>query len=107
MKNKNINDDLKGFKDFIDQPKNKVKPKISNSDLITFLEYETIRIEKLTELFYKKGVLLKKYPHQNKIKEELLNYNQELKSKIIKKLAHNDSTLVKSLAELFNPHFRN
>lgn len=109
MVKKNIHEDLSGFKDFIDlKQKAPVKTSRSSSaELLTFLDYETTRIDKITSLFSERSILLKKHPHQEKIRNDLADYNNELKTKLIEILSKEDSNLMKSLAELFNPHFRN
>lgn len=105
---KKIDEDLRGFKDFLSTPKalNKLTPRRHDSQLVTFLEQETARIDKLTRLFSEKSINLKNYPHQQKIKEEITIYNKELREKLIKVLSQKDSPLIKSLSELFTPHFR-
>lgn len=108
--NRKNKEDIKGFLDFL-APEKKDSAARSNknsaTELLTFLENESIRIEKLTHLYSEQSIILQKYPHQQEIKRRLILNNQKLRKEIIAILSKNNSPLMKSLAELFNPHFRN
>ena len=105
-------DDLIGFKDFLDdqgiQKPRRFKNDKRNEDfeLLTFLEQESERLDQHLKLFEEKSYMLKNYPQDIELLIQAEEQKSSLKSDAIQKLKRLDSPLMKSLAEIFNPHFR-
>jgi hypothetical protein len=104
--------DLTGFKDFLEGDKSlsakQYKKERHNGDaeLFTFLEQDSKRIERHLKLYEEKAYMLKEYPQEIELMIQLEEHKNELRSQIVTKLKEQNSPLMKSLAELFNPHFR-
>lgn len=107
MSPKENDDDLIGFRDFIEKENQKgVKTskkreeKSSSFELLTFLESESIRLEKQKRLYEEKAYILKNYPQGKSINFNLesdLMANLDILSKM---LLRKDSSLMNSLNEI-------
>lgn len=105
--------DLSGFHDFLDDPtpstrnkKNYKKKQPDDFELLTFLETDSKRLDLHLRLFQEKSFMLKNYPQEIEVLLQLEKHRDKLKSDATALLKSPDSGLMKSLAELFNPHFR-
>jgi len=94
-------DDLAGFRDFIDGSNDKSikapKRRDNNTqgfELLTFLDNESMRLEKQSRFYEEKIYMLKNYPQQKAINYQL---SEELKSQ--KELL--DRMLLKDMSPLF------
>jgi hypothetical protein len=109
-KKKNENDDLIGFRDFLDHEHEKTSQKMSKKrdtdfELITFLEQDSKRITKHIETFEEKIYVLKNYPQDIKLLSDQEFEVTKSKVKVIANLSRNDSPLLINLAELFRTYF--
>lgn len=107
---KDIPEDLIGFKEILTDAdlKRHQKPKRdigNNYEIFTFLERESIRLSKIIELCEDKVFILKKYPQQQSIHNELNKEVETIKKEIIDELKLKDSPLTKNLDELLSSHF--
>ncbi|MBD65471.1 MAG: hypothetical protein CME62_09710 [Halobacteriovoraceae bacterium] len=109
MTKKENDDDLIGFKDFIEYTDKKKghKRRVENDnfELQTFLEKDAKRLSNQIELFEEKAYMLKTFSQSQKIKEKVIAENAELRDKIIQKLIANPSGLVSNLTEVLRSHF--
>lgn len=101
-------DDLIGFKDFLDAegdkaPKNNKRRRDSNNsgfELLTFLENESSRLDKQNKFYEEKIYMLKNFPQSEPIKN---NVSQEIEvnlSILEKMLLKKDSSFFKSMNEI-------
>jgi hypothetical protein len=110
MTKKKNNEDLSGFQDFIDAANDgpsKIprKNRVDGFELLTFLEQDSQRLENMIRLYEEKAFLLKNYPQDTDLIIKLDGHNSFLRQQLIEKLGKKNSPLMKSLAEMFNPHF--
>lgn len=104
----NDDDDLIGFRDFIDgennsAPKGAKRRRESNSagfELLTFLENESQRLDKQNKFLEEKVYMIKNFPQSNRIQFQL---DEEIDSQIDildKMLLKKDSSFFKSMNEI-------
>lgn len=110
MTKKKSNDDLIGFRDFLDHEQEKtsqknVKKRDTDFELITFLEQDSKRITKHLETFEEKVYVLKNYPQDIKLISDQDFEVTKSKVKVMTNLNRNDSPLFINLAELFRNFF--
>lgn len=102
--------DIIGFKEFL-EPKGSNKgpqesrQRVDGFELLTFLEQDSTRIEKLKNLFEEKAYLISNYPQDPVLNINLNSNNLMTKSDVTEELRSNTSPLVRNLAEMFNRHF--
>jgi len=119
MSKKNKSDDeLVGFKEFIDylgvdntekgQPGKAVNGnrRQHGFELVTFLGHDANRLKKLIKLYEEKTYMIKNYPQAEALQKEQKDKNNNLKSELIEMLNRDDSPLFRSIAEMFNAHFK-
>lgn len=102
--------DLIGFKEFIEhQEKNIVKTNLRDSQtsytLLTFLETESLRLNKAIELYENKIDILKKFPQDEKLIQKEQEKLQTDKEALVLKLQEADSTLTQNIDEILQLHF--
>lgn len=110
MTKKKSDDDLVGFRDFLD---NEPEPQLGKSnvkryndfELMTFLEQDSKRITKHIETFEEKVYMIKNYPQDIKLTSELEVDVASKRGEVLSYLNRNDSPLVINLSELFNLYF--
>lgn len=105
------NDDLIGFRDFLEDDDQKKKGSANkridnlNYELLAFLEKDASRLDKHISLFEEKTFMLKNFPVDSKIIVDLESENIELKIDIINLLKSNPSALHSNLSEILEDHF--
>lgn len=109
-KKNNFQEDMIGFKDFMDdEPQKKTtrakRDTSSGHELLTFLERESTRLSKVLDLCEEKTFNLKKYPQSDKIVEEIEQSLITARKDVIKRMSAITSPLTKNLNELLNSHF--
>lgn len=106
---KKNNDDLIGFKDFIDHEAKQSAPKASRRDndfeLITFLEQDSIRLTKHIEAFEEKVYVIKNFPQEEKLLAQQERILKAKKETMLGLCSRNDSPLILNLSELFQIFF--
>lgn len=110
MTKKNKDDDLIGFRDFIDfeseKKTSRPNPKRYNDfELMTFLEQDSRRITQHIETFEEKVYMIKNYPQDIKLITEQELEVAEKKGTVISYLTRNDSPLIINLSDIFNNFF--
>lgn len=113
MSKKTNDPDLVGFKEFIEDQKIKLNTKppsgtraeSSSHELLTFLNHETTRLDKLISLVEEKTHILKNYPQDSAIKIEL--ETQLIKNRVFlfENLKSRESIFWKNLNEVYLKHF--
>ena len=104
-------DDLIGFKDFLEQERKKSEIKgpprnrTDGFELLTFLEQDSIRIEKLIKIFEEKSYVLKNYPQAKSVLADISTHRDLLRQQLIETLAQKSSHLFQNLAEIFDKHY--
>lgn len=109
MSPKENDDELVGFRDFIDE-ENKKRVKTSRKreghsssfELLTFLESESIRLEKQKKLFEEKSYTLKHHPQGKNINFYLDSDLSSHLDLLDKMLLQENSSLMSSLNEILN-----
>ena len=110
MTKKNSDDDLIGFRDFLDSESEKTTAKMptkryNDFELMTFLEQDSIRITKHIETFEEKVYMIKNYPQDVKLTTDLEMDVASKKGEVLSYLNRNDSPLTINLSDLFNSFF--
>lgn len=104
-------DDLKGFEDFIesvsDGPVQEKNPKSVGGEALSFILNDNIRLKKISRLVSDQLPLAKNHSQGERIIEHQRNLNQQLKNKLHAILNEPDSTLQKSLSQMWNNFFNN
>lgn len=107
MTPKKDDDDLVGFRDFIDgeseKPKIAKKRRDNNSsgfELLTFLESESKRLELHSHFFEEKAYMLKNHPQGRAINFELDKELNENLDTLTRMLMKSDSSLCSSINEI-------
>ncbi len=102
-------DDLKGFEDFIDgvtenstQEKN---PKSAGGEALSFILNDNERLKKLSQLVSDQLPLARNHSQGERIIEHQRNLNRQLKHQLFAMLNPPDSTLQKSLTEVWDRFF--
>ncbi|MDP7320433.1 MAG: hypothetical protein QF441_07475 [Bacteriovoracaceae bacterium] len=108
--NKDIPDDLIGFKDLIGeeegQKTKKTKRNNEQSHLIaSFLERESARLSKAINLCEDKVFSIKAYSQEKSLLDEQEGHNKKLKEELVKELTSSQSSLTKNLNEMLSVHF--
>ena len=105
--NKDDEDDLVGFRDFIEGEANKPKiPKKRRNDksggfeLLTFLEAESKRLEKHHKFYEEKLYMIKNFPQHKAINFQVENEIESQLDTLCKMLMKNDSPLYQSINEI-------
>lgn len=108
------NDELYGFKEFLEGDKTGINQKSGNAkrpmggfELLTFLEQDSIRIQKLINLYEEKAYILKNYSQFQQLQFKAQFNRDRLKKKLMEKLKSDNAELYKRLSEIFNTHFTN
>lgn len=103
------NDDIAGFRDFLEGEPRKRGPGSNNAaknsgfELLTFLELESKRLDKQIEVLGEKSASLKSCDSFEQINKAI---NQEIARKhaeLIRLLYQKDSPMMKSIRDLFKP----
>lgn len=110
MTKKKSDDELIGFRDFIDGESEKTSRKMptkryNDFELMTFLEQDSKRITKHIETFEEKVYMIKNYPQDIKLTTDLEIDVASKKGEVLTYLNRNDSPLVINLSDLFNRFF--
>lgn len=113
---KDKNSDIVGFEEFLEFTQSK-KPVAGNRsylkkfddqfDLLTFLETESHRLEKLVELFQEKVSILKNCPQDISLTVKQETSNITMKTEIVQNLIKKNSPLNQNLLNLFNQFYGN
>ena len=107
------NDELIGFKDFLDgedksfleQPGSK-KRVHSDFELVTFLQHESNRISNHIETFEEKVYILKNYSQFPNLLVDAETQNIEHRVEVIELCKREDSPLFKNLSNVFENFFK-
>ena len=112
MTNKNNDDELIGFKDFIEgenktfmKPNSQKKRKDADFELVTFLEQESKRISKHINTYEEKVYVIKNYPQNPNLNIEAEAQNIQKRIETIELCKKENSPLFKNLADIFNQFF--
>ncbi len=108
----NNDDESIGFKDFIEIKntpglRGNQKQYSGNYDLFTFLERESVRLEKLLELCEEKSHMLKHYPQDTHLIVEQEAKNIQVRFDVVESLIKKDSPLSLNLKLMLASHFGN
>ena len=104
-------DDLIGFKDFLEVERKKNEPKGTprerpdGFELLTFLEQDSSRIQKLITLFEEKSYVLKNYPQSKIVLADITIHRDMLKEELTSLLSNPNSEFFNNLAEIFEEHY--
>lgn len=107
-------DELAGFRDFLDGEKKglsgtlnqgKINSKSAGFELLSFLELESSRLDKITNVMEEKSYVLSNCDSFNKINRDINREISLLNSEVLKLLYRKDSPMMKSLEELFRGVF--
>jgi len=110
MSRKDPNDDMIGFKDFLDS-EDKTKPignkRVDNLnyEIISFLEKDAKRLDKHISLFEEKTFMIKNFPQDSQIIVELETSIIEKRIAIINHTKNNPSAIIANLSEVLEDHF--
>lgn len=109
-KNKDIPNELVGFKEFIEYDelngiKNKQKSPPPNFDLLNLLEYESNRLSKAINICEEQTYTLNKFQQANYILDKQEQIIMKNKTIIIELLRRKDSPLTSNLKEIIEAHF--
>ncbi len=110
MSTKKPDDDLIGFRDFIDQePKQKPvndKRQVGH-EMATFLERESSRMGNLVDFFEEKVFMLKHFEQYNQIRQKANAQLFDKRQKVANSLFEEGRSLKKNIDEILRTHFRN
>ena len=102
-------DDLKGFEEFIDSvsdgPVQDKNPKSVGGEALSFILNDNVRLKKLSRLVSDQLPLAKDHSQGERIIEHQRNLNRQLKNQLYSQLKEPDSTLQKSLTNLWDNFF--
>ena len=107
----NDNDDMIGFKDFLEGQDQKrgtrssYRENQSTHELFTFLERENLRLDKLIKLYTQKTQVMSNYPQQESLSLELKTEIEKNKKTVISQLKRKDSHFRNNLREVFSTQF--
>ena len=110
MSKKETNDDMIGFKDFLDA-KDMQKPTTNkridnlNYELISFLEKDGKRLANHISLFEEKTYMLKNFPQDSQIIVSLETSIIEEKINLVNYLRSNPSSIHANFSEILKDHF--
>lgn len=110
MTKKKVDDDLIGFRDFLDGQPQKSSPKVPNNrysdfELITFLEQDSKRITKHIETFEEKVYMIKHYPQDIKLITDQEIQVASKKGETIELLSRKESPLYINFSEIYKSFF--
>lgn len=110
-KKDNMREDLKGFEELFQDDKEKYKmpkkeSKLTGLELINFLEQESKRLDKINEFFDYKIENTAKYNQTQALISKQRTENYQNRETLFKIFDLKDSTFKKSLAEVFDRHFK-
>jgi hypothetical protein len=111
MTNKKSDDDLIGFRDFLEHKVEKSSIEQTNTkrlndfELVTFLDQDSKRLSKLLELYEEKTYVIKNFPQDINLISKQSVVLIEQKAQLIPLLLRPDAPVHKNLAELFNEFF--
>lgn len=107
-KNKN-NDDMIGFKDFIENDKATTKrssnQRIKDFELMTFLEQESKRLTKHIEMLEEKVYIIKNFSQGEKLLRDQEKKLADSKRKLIEIIKKKDSSFMKQMNSIFKDYF--
>lgn len=107
-KNKS-NDDMIGFKDFIENDKSTNKrssnQRIKDFELMTFLEQESKRLTKHIEMLEEKVYVIKNFSQGEKLLRDQERKLAESKKKLIEMIKKKDSSFMKQMNSTFREYF--
>lgn len=104
------NEDMIGFKDFLDGENNK-KPtrnkRIDNDnyELISFLEKDAKRLSNQIDLYEEKSYLIKSFPQDTRIIIRLESELYDRKLELIEKFKEPNSALRQNISDILSAHF--
>ena len=108
----NIEEDLKGFEDFIESipsetksQNNGLKKNDSNVENYTFLSNDGVRLEKLKVLFNDKLPFSSKFDQSKKLISDQLEEISILKERLYSTSDREGSSYRKSISEIFNSYY--
>jgi hypothetical protein len=109
---KDKKNDMIGFKDFLDQqetklPKRNTRLENLNHELLTFLERDANRLNKLIDLYEEKVHMIKNHPQDSNIIVSLDSEVISNKIDIIDFVKHNDCEFKNNVNNLLKSHFKN
>lgn len=110
--NSNLVEDLKGFEDFIDNLPSDQRAQFSSSkkndngfEHFTFLNNDSVRLEKLKTLFNEKLPFSSKFDQSMKLINDQLEEISILKDRIYSTIDREGSSYRKTISEIFNSYF--
>ncbi len=108
----NIDDDLKGFEDFIESIPSETKQQLgtqkkneTNFENFTFLSHDGARLEKLKILFNDKLPFCSKFDQSKKLMTDQLEEISILKDRLYSVAERESSPYKKSISEIFNSYY--
>lgn len=111
MSQKGNENDMIGFKDFLENQEEKraQRPKSrqnnSTHELLSFFEKENNRLDKLIQLYTQKISMINDYPQEASLIVELQSSIIDYKIKLIDEFKKPDSHVNKNLVDIFAHHF--
>ena len=111
MANNENDNDLTGFKDFLEVERKKndgrhtPRTRSDGFELLTFLEQDSKRVEKFIQVFEEKSYVLKNNPQEVAILAEISNHRDLLRLQLIEVLAKDSGVLFENLGDIFRNHF--
>lgn len=105
-------DDLIGFKEFLTEERKKgertqlVRSRNDGFELLTFLEQDSKRLEKLIKIYEEKSYILKNYPQASPLLADITTHRDMLRQQLVDVLAAKDSSLFENLSEIFKEHYK-
>lgn len=110
MSSNKDNDDLIGFREFIEQDKRPVPAKEKrtiNHEMQTFLEREELRLRKLVNLYDEKTTLLKNFDQYHLLRQKAASHLHKSKKETVQSLISGGNHFKKNLEELLGSFFKN
>jgi len=112
MTNKKDDDDISGFKEFLDgedksflQSAPQKKRQNVDFELVTFLEQESRRISKHIETFEEKVYIIKNYSQNPNLNIEAETSNIQTRIETVELCKRSNSPLFKNLGDIFSQFF--
>ncbi|MAZ46970.1 MAG: hypothetical protein CME65_00315 [Halobacteriovoraceae bacterium] len=110
MSSNKEDDDLIGFRDFIEKDKRPSPPKEKrsiNHEMQTFLQREEQRLRKLVDLYEEKSNLIKNYDQYHKLRQKASAHLHDKRKETIRSLKSGGTHFKKNLEELLGSYFKN
>lgn len=110
MTKKKADDDLIGFRDFLEAEGEKTSAKLPNKrfsdfELMTFLEQDSNRITKHIDTFEEKVYMIKNYPQDIKLLTDQEVNVESKKGEVLAHLKRNDSPFFINFSDIYKSFF--